>query len=259
MDLQRICALAGWEESRLLYLDETQSTNDIAKKIAREGAAHGTAVLASRQTAGRGRLGRSFLSPEGGIYLSLILRPQFTAEELLPLTALLAAAAADAVAEVAGIRPQTKWVNDLVLDHKKLAGILTEPAFSHNGSLDFVVCGIGLNCNTDPDSFAPEVQALATSLKAVTGKAQDTQALVASLLRHLPRVCLPEEKQTLMDAYRKHSATLGQPVKVLAETLYTGLAEEIDDSGALLVRDEGGNLRRIQTGEVSVRGLYGYV
>lgn len=258
MDAKRICRLAGVEEDRLILLEETESTNDTAKALARQGAPHGTAVLALRQTAGRGRLGRSFLSPAGGIYLSLILRPSFTAQELMPLTALLAACAARAVEEVSNILPQFKWVNDLLLGDKKLAGILTEPAFKGDGTLDFVICGIGLNCNTDPCEFQEEVQAMATSLKAFTGREQDMERLVSALIRHLPQACVREEKAKLLDFYRAHCVTLGKPVRVMGGEVYTATALDVDENAALIVRDEQGELHTVSAGEVSVRGLYGY-
>jgi len=259
LDAKTVCRLAEIPESQLHFLPTAESTNDLAKTLARQGAPHGTAVLARRQTAGRGRLGRSFLSPEGGIYLSVILRPDFAAEELMSLTALLASCAICAVEEGAGIRPQVKWVNDLVLENKKLAGILTEPAFTGDGKLDFVVCGVGLNCNTDPNAFDPEVKSLATSLREVTGQAQDENLLAACLIKHLPRACLREEKELLLSAYRASCITLGKTVRVLGEKEYTATALDVDENAALVVRDEKGNLHRISAGEVSVRGLYGYV
>ena len=122
---------------KLIYLDTAASTNDYAKVLAQQGAPHGTAVLAKSQTAGRGRMGRSFLSPEGGLYLSLILRPKEKAEALMSLTAVLALAACDAVEEVCGLRPGVKWINDLVVNGKKLAGILTELQLTPDGHVRY--------------------------------------------------------------------------------------------------------------------------
>jgi len=256
---ERLLALTGLDPARLTLLEETGSTNDVAKTLARAGAAHGTAVLAERQSAGRGRIGRSFLSPEGGLYLSVILRPDAGPEELMPLTVLLAAAALGPV-EQAGIRVGVKWTNDLVVGGRKLAGILTEPAFTPKGRVDYVVCGIGVNCCADAESFPPEIRQMATSLLAETGKEPDRTALAGGLIRAFTEACLPERRETLLGSYRKACVTLGRTVRVVrGEESFLARAETVDDDGALWVLDETGIRQKIFSGEVSVRGMYGYV
>ena len=136
-----------------VFLQETDSTNRVAKELARQGATHGTAVLAERQTAGRGRMERSFFSPEGGMYLSAILRPEIPPEDLLLMTPMAAAAVWKAVERLTGICLGIKWVNDLYLEGKKVCGILCE----RTG--DAVIVGVGLNLKTPEGGFPPELNA----------------------------------------------------------------------------------------------------
>lgn len=233
-----------------LILDSVTSTNDYAKTLARQGAAHGTAVLAKSQSAGRGRMGRSFLSPEGGLYLSVILRPRAEAAQLMALTPVLAEAACDAVEQATGLRPKIKWCNDLLLENKKLAGILTEPSLKPDGTADFVVCGIGLNCRTVPEEVKDMAAGLgeAVNIPALAEKIRDAWLLAAETL----------DDPCHMAKYRKDCVTLGKQVRVMEAEPWEGVAADVDDSGALIVERDG-QRQRIFTGEVSVRGLYGYV
>lgn len=233
-----------------LILDSVTSTNDYAKTLARQGAAHGTAVLAKSQSAGRGRMGRTFLSPEGGLYLSVILRPWAEAAQLMALTPVLAEAACNAVEQVTGLRPKIKWCNDLLLENKKLAGILTEPSLKPDGTADFVVCGIGLNCRTVPEEVEDMAAGLgeAVNIPALAEKIRDAWLLAAETL----------DDPCHMAGYRKDCVTLGKQVRVMEAEPWEGIAADVDDSGALIVERDG-KRQRIFTGEVSVRGLYGYV
>ncbi len=259
LNAQRILSCGRLTPESLTLLEETDSTNDVAKTLARAGAAHGHAVLAEQQSAGRGRSGRSFLSPEGGLYLSVILRPDAAAEELMPLTALLAAAALEPV-EMADVRAGIKWTNDLVVGKRKLAGILTELAFTPEGKVDYVVCGIGVNCCAGAERFTPEVRQMATSLRMETGREPDRSALAGRLIRAFLDACLPENRKNLLEHYRRACVTLGKTVRVVrGEESFIARAEDMDDDGALWVTDEEGIRRKIFSGEVSVRGMYGYV
>ena len=244
----------------VIFLDTTVSTNLDAKKLAAEGKPHGTAVAACRQTGGRGRMGRSFLSPEGGLYLSVILRPEAKAAELLHLTPVLAVAACDAVEEVCGVRPGVKWINDLVLNQKKLAGILTELSLRPDGTVDYAVCGIGINCNAPLTAFSPDVRELATGILAETGKETDLSVLAEAVRRHWIRACdtVLTKKEEYMARYRKDCVTIGRQVRVLGQEEYEAVAVDVDDDGGLVV-ETGGEMKKVQSGEVSVRGLWGYV
>ena len=260
LDPAKILQYSGPDARRLILLDEVESTNSLAKRLAVEGAGHGTAVLAERQSAGRGRMGRTFLSPSGGLYLSVILRPETETESLMPLTALLAQTACEAVCRVCGVRPGIKWVNDLVLEGKKIAGILTEPVFTPEGQVDFVVCGIGVNCNTPTDRFSPEVRQIATSLAAVLGKPVCRNRLAAELLRGFSAPELMENVPEQMEKYRQDCITPGREVRVVrgTETFYAR-ADRVEDDGSLWVTDSAGKQQKIFSGEVSVRGMYGYL
>ncbi len=239
------------------WLDCVDSTNAELKRRASNGAASGTVLLAGCQTGGRGRLGRQFASPEGGIYLSVLLRPQ---THLRRLTAAAAAAVCRAVRSVCGVSPGVKWRNDLLLNGRKLCGILTELAFSAS-ELDYAVLGIGLNCNTASEAFPPELRQTATSLRAELGHMVSLETLAEAMLRELHEMylALPGGAQAWMAEYAAACVTVGQRVRILyADQTREAFAEGLDADGGLLVREEDGSLAVIDTGEVSVRGLNGY-
>ena len=150
-----------WQDS-LLWFDSIDSTNTCARELARQGAAHGTVLIADHQTGGRGRRGRSFHSPAGsGIYMSVILRPHCKPQELMHLTCSAAVAMCDAVEKAVGFRPGIKWTNDLVYGGKKIAGVLTELGFDQHGLVDFAVIGIGINCCQRESDFPEEIRGIA--------------------------------------------------------------------------------------------------
>ena len=243
------------------WFTEATSTNDLAKQMAKEGAPHGTVILADSQTAGRGRMGRSFSSPKGlGIFLSLVLRPRCKAEKLMHLTCAVGTRMCDAVQAVTGVRPGLKWINDLILDGKKLGGILTELSLGKDGLVEFAVIGIGINCAQNLQDFPPELQQTAISLKMHAGAAPDRAALAAAMIRALYETQLPGDAAVLMAAYRKDCVTLGKQVTVLQSPApYPATAMDVDDEGALLVQLEDGTQKKIQSGEVSIRGNAGYI
>ena len=146
--------------SGIHYFDTIDSTNTRARELARQGASHGTVLIADHQTSGRGRRGRSFHSPAGsGIYMSVILRPNCSPQELMHLTCAVAVAACDAVETTAGIRPGIKWINDLILQNRKLGGILTEMSVdAKTGMVEYAVIGIGINCSQTPNDFPADIR-----------------------------------------------------------------------------------------------------
>lgn len=237
--------------------DCLDSTNGELKRRAMEGLATGTVLLARRQTGGRGRLGRQFASPEGGIYLSVLLRPR---AHLMRLTAVTAAAVCRAVRGVCAADPAVKWRNDLLLNGKKLCGILAEVSFAQ-GQVDYAVVGVGLNCNTAPAELPPELRDTATSLQQELGHPVDETALAAALIRALYAMdaALPAGAEAWMAEYAAACITVGQPVRLLraAETM-DAFAVGLDADGGLIVRDEHGKTTVIDAGEVSVRGRNGY-
>ena len=249
-----------WAEN-IIWYDTIDSTNTQAKKLALSGAPHGTVLLAGQQTGGRGRMGRSFLSPpESGIYLSVILRPDCAPTELMHLTCATAVAMCNAVQHVAGFRPKIKWTNDLVFQKRKLGGILTELVFAPEGICAIV--GIGLNCNQTPDNFPEDLRQIASSLSTVVQKPISLPLVAAHMIQELYRLdrILMEEKQNIMQAYQQDCITIGQDISILqADTVRHATAIGIDDNGGLIVRYPSGDLETIQSGEVSVRGMYGYL
>lgn len=251
---------------RTLYcFERVDSTNSFLKRAAAENAPDGAVAVADEQTAGRGRRGRSFSSGAGrGVYLSALLRPKLPPERLLPLTALGAVAACDAIERTSGVRPQIKWTNDLVLNGKKLSGTLTELSLEgETGALDYAVIGIGINCGNTREDFPPELRETATSIFLETGKRVCRAALAAALVEELDRLYAALQSGATADyltAYRRDCLTLGREVQLLwRDTRERVTALDVDDQFGLIVRHEDGTVETVRTGEVSVRGLYGYV
>lgn len=244
-----------WKET-LTVLERTGSTNNDVKALCAAGAPHGTVVLAEEQTAGKGRLGRSFSSPKGmGIYCSVLLRPPLPPERLLCLTPLMAEAARRAVQTAVGVQAGIKWINDLVVEKRKLCGILTERT-------EGVIVGIGINCLQEEADFPPELRSTAISLKQILGTAPDKAALTAELLHQMSLAydALISDPAPWLTSYAAHCLTLGQPVRVCrSDHSYEAFAEALDSQGGLIVRLSDGTRETVSSGEVSVRGLYGYL
>ena len=247
---------------RIQWFDTIGSTNTHAKALAKAGAPHGTVLIADHQTGGRGRRGRSFHSPAGvGIYMSVILRPNCTPDRLMHLTCATAVACCDAVEAAAGIRPGIKWTNDLVWNTWKLAGILTELNLAPDGTVDAAIIGIGINCCHTSEDFPQELRAIASSLACITGKEIDRSRVAAELLRAIEVMSRTlERKDAILAQYRADCITLGKYVSLVrGDEISHGTAVDIDPEGALIVRREDGSLETVNSGEVSVRGMYGYV
>lgn len=245
------------------YLPETDSTNTQLKRLARDGAPEGTALVSGHQTVGRGRKGRSFYSPEGmGIYLSILLRPKCEAADLMHLTCATGVAMCDAMESITGVRPGIKWTNDLVFGKRKLGGILTELGFTPQGKLDYAVIGIGINCRQQPQDFPPEIRDMAGSLAMMTGKEIDRAQVAAAMLDSLFQMneTLLTGKEAMFTRYRKDCITLGHPVSLVrGEEVRHAYAQDVDENGALVVCCPDGHLEAVNSGEVSVRGMYGYL
>lgn len=239
------------------------STNTYLKT--RDDAPDGLVAVAQEQTAGRGRRGRSFESAAGkGIYLSVLLRPQMEASALLSLTGLGAVAVCDAIERVAGVRPRIKWTNDLVLGGKKLAGILTELSFEgESGAVQYAVMGVGVNVSQRSEDFSAETGKIATSLARETGKRVSRAALAAAMIEEFDRLWAAlraNDTAEYLAKYRRDCVTIGAEVQLLwQDTREKVVALDVDEQFGLVVRREDGTVETIRTGEVSVRGLYGYV
>ena len=233
----------------LHVLPETPSTNTAAIALAQKGAAHGTVVVAERQTAGRGRLGRSWYSPAGAnLYCSVIVRqtpgPTQLTEWLSWVPLLSAVAAARAIQEVAALQARLKWPNDILLGQRKLGGVLCESSGSHTQGT-FVVVGIGINVNTAQDAFPDDLRDLATSLAAEAGHPFDRAALLASLLLELERSesLLLGQPADLKHEYMRLCSTLGRHVQIsLADgEIVEGRADSINPDGSLRIIQNGAN------------------
>ena len=250
-----------WRDT-LYWFDTIDSTSTKAKELAAAGAPHGTVVIAGRQTAGRGRMGHSFHSPGGlGLYLSVILRPECKPEDLMHLTCACGVTACDAAEAVTGIRPGIKWTNDLVFGARKAGGILTELSLGEKG-VNYAVVGIGLNCNHALSDFPEELQDMVTSLKIVTGKKIAIENLAGELICALWQTDrqLLSNKKELLDIYRRDCITLGKDISILrGDEVSYAKALDIDDDGGLIVQTEDGTKKTVQSGEVSIRGMYGYI
>lgn len=244
------------------YYETITSTNIKAKEIAHTKG-EGTIVIAEEQTQGRGRLGRNWTSPKGkGLWFSIILKPNMDPAKISRMTLIGAAAVNEALKEL-GIESKIKWPNDIVIDGKKVCGMLTEMSCEGDAA-NYVVVGIGINANLDKHDFDLELQGKATSLKIVSGKEIDRNRLLASVLNHFEKLYIPfKEREDLTETIkisRKESALIGKEVRIIdGNTEKVGKVFDIDDKGQLIVQYEDGKMEEIFSGEVSIRGMDGYI
>ena len=238
---------------RLEIHELLDSTNNRAKTLAAQGAPHGMTVIADTQTGGRGRMGRSFFSPaHSGIYMTVILRPECSAERAGLLTSLAAVAAAGAVERVSGADVKIKWVNDLYMDGKKICGILSEAGIdAESGKPAWTVIGIGIN--TAKMVFPQELSGIASSIGNETGEAPDRNRLIAEILNGLERLYGSLETGAFLQESRRRSNVIGREITVIAGGKeYPAKALDIDEEGRLIVETAEGQ-KRLESGEVSLR------
>ena len=239
------------------YAEEVESTNLKAKEAALQGEPEGAIFLTERQTAGRGRRGRSWFSGEHtAIAMSLLLRPSFVPQQLTLLPLLTAVVVQEAIEEVTGIRSEVKWPNDLLVGGKKLCGILTEAAFDME-RIDYVVIGIGINVNVAESQIPEELRDIATSLRCIDGHEHSRADLVRAVLTGFERQYTAAGYYGFDDVlvrWKACSHTLGRHVTVRGEREeHSGIAEGLTPAGGLLLRDETGMLKAILSGDVIVR------
>ena len=254
---EKLRRLLGEEVPVLQVLEETSSTNALLKTSI--DLPHGSVLIAKRQTGGRGRLGRQFASPTGGLYLSILLHPRGAVGEQLHLTAMAAVAVRRGIAAACGIAPKIKWLNDLLVGGKKLCGILAELCFFEGAPR--VVLGVGINCNSLPEDFPPELRDTACSLRQILGEKIDPNRLAVCIIRQLLQMdrALFSQKEEYLAEYAAACVTLGKAVRVLdPKGDYEALTVGIDPNGGLIVNLPDGSERVISTGEVSVRSTTGY-
>ena len=264
LDAKTIRTHLGEHPWRVYLFAETDSTNTMLKKMAQEGTSAGTVIVADRQTGGRGRLGRPFLSPGGvGVYLSALIRPDCAPIELMHLTCAVAVAMCEAGENAFGFRPGIKWTNDLVVGTKKLGGILTELGLDpKTGRVSYAVLGIGINCGQTEADFDESIRAMATSARMVLGRPADRDRLIAEMVKALEQMdrALLTSPEAMLERYRADCITLGREVSIVrGDEVRHATALDIDAEGGLIVRYDTGETAAVTSGEVSVRGLYGYL
>ena len=249
-----------WAGKTVHFARETDSTNLWIKRLAKEGASEGTLALAEFQSAGRGRLGRSWEVPEGtSVMMSILLRPKFEPQYAPTLTLVMGMAVAKAVKNL-GFDVSIKWPNDVVVSHKKICGILTEMGV-RDGKIDYAVIGVGINVNIR--EFPEEMADKATSLYLESGREFDRSQIPGLVMEvfeeYYEKFAATCDLSGLKEEYESILANYNQPVRVLAKEPYEGVARGITDGGELLVEKTDGTIVAVSAGEVSVRGLYSYV
>lgn len=245
----------------IYYKDVIGSTNNKAKELAREGAAEGMLVIADQQSSGKGRLGRIWESPAGtGIWMSLVLRPNILPQYASELTLVAGLSLCEVINEITGLEAKIKWPNDIVVNGKKVCGILTEMSAEMEG-INYIILGVGVNVNM---SYFPETLPYASSL-AIEGKGEYCRrTIIQGFLERFEGDYIKYKKQLSLEAflerYEKSCITLHKKVKlIMGDTEIIADAESISKEGALVVLLEDGTRQEVVSGEVSVRGLYGYV
>jgi BirA family transcriptional regulator, biotin operon repressor / biotin---[acetyl-CoA-carboxylase] ligase len=247
----------GW---RIHYFDEVGSTQRVAGDLAGEGVAQGTVVVAERQSAGRGRMGRTWHSPAGvNLYLTIILRPEVPIAEVPRLSLVAGVAAAEALESAAPGMVALKWPNDIWLNGRKTGGIIAEAVTDSRQGLRCVLLGIGLNVNLPADAIPPELRDKATSVRIATGRECDRIALAGTLFNRLGSRYMEIETlgfAAIRPVWEQYSALTGRRVTVVdAATRIAGVVQGIDNDGALLLQTDTGTAR-IVTGDVSIEGAY---
>ncbi len=235
----------------IVYYPSVRSTMDVAKKMAQEGATEGTVIIADEQSAGRGRLGRRWLSPPGSsILLSIILRPRV---ELLPQLNMVASlAVVQGIEKVTGLKPAIKWPNDVLLSGKKVSGIIIENVFQ-GSKLNSAIVGIGINVELDPSSF-PEIASIATSLSTELGKEMSRIEVLLWLLKEFEQLYKGLRlNKPIYDRWISYVETVGKSVQVKSgDIIEEGYVESINTDGSLMLRRPDGSLITMVAGEVTL-------
>lgn len=241
--------------SKILVFKTLNSTNKKAKELAAEGAESGTIVIANEQTEGRGRLGRSFYSPaDTGIYLSLIIRPNVKAQKGVLITTFASVAVCRAIESVFGLQCEIKWVNDVLLNKRKICGILTEGITDfETGNLEHVILGIGVNFTTE--NFPDDIKNKAGSIQNTENKHIIRNKFIAELIDQLADITQEIQNGIFIEEYKNRSAALGKEIEVLGhENIRYGKAIDIDESGGLVISLENGENEILNSGEISIKG-----
>lgn len=248
----------------IIYLDSVDSTNNYGKELASRGFNDGILIVAEEQTKGRGRLGREWISQKGkGIWMTLMLKPDIKPDKASQVTLIAALSVLKGIKNVADVDIMIKWPNDLVINGKKVCGILTELG-AEIDIINYLCVGIGINVNSEEDDFNKIGLNTATSLKVTVGKTIDRKRLIVEILEsfeNLYKQFLQKGSiDYMLEEYKKHLVNLGKEVKIILKNdEVKGIAEDVNGKGHLMVRLDNGHLMEVSSGEVSVRGVYEYV
>ncbi|MCJ7718635.1 biotin--[acetyl-CoA-carboxylase] ligase [Candidatus Bathyarchaeota archaeon] len=259
IDLNKL--LGGLDTKRvgrsIFFKRSVASTNSWARRFARLGACDGTVFLAESQTAGRGRLKRKWVSPAGGLWFSVVLRPRLKSAEAFGLVFVASLAVAEVLEELYGLKTQVKWPNDVLVDSKKVCGILAETK-SDSKNVEYVVVGIGINANFGVKKLLPEdLWKTVTSLEDELGRKIELELLLKALLEKLERLCdvfLEKGFCVVLDEWKKYAGFLGCQVDVVSmDERLTGLALDVDNSGCLVLKLGDGTVKHVFAGDVALQ------
>ena len=232
-----------------------ESTNKTAKEMAIAGAEHGTVIISDCQTLGRGRYSRSFFSPFGGLYMSIVLRPEVLQfENPTSVTAFAAVSVCEAIESISKKTPKIKWVNDVFIDGKKVCGILTEAVTDfESGGLEWIVLGIGINVYTRTEDFPDDLQSLATSIYPDEKVSGVRNKLSAEIINRILGFEAPPSETEILKKYKHRLMMLGKEITVIQDqTAYKATAIDIDSAGHLIVENENGQLCTLSSGEIRI-------
>ncbi len=246
-----------WLGHNIVYNESVDSTNQVAKKMAAQEAPNGTVCVAEEQVGGRGRLSRGWFSPYGkGIWCSILLKPTCMPEEASKFTLLAAVAVVQAVNEYKGVKAGIKWPNDILLEGKKLVGILTEMS-AQFGHINYIVVGVGINTHVEEEIMPEEFRGSATCVQDIAEEPVVRAELLAKMLNHFEELYEQVEAhgfESIFGLWREYSCTLGQMVKVISpDKTYEGEAIDINEDGMLMVRKDDGTMETVVAGDVSIR------
>lgn len=252
----------GWLGCKLSCLKTVDSTNLEAKRLADANAPEGTLVIADKQEMGRGRRGRAWASPAGsGLWMSFVLRPEYSPAHASMITLIVAMAVRQGIADCTGIKTAIKWPNDVIYEGRKICGILTEMNMEDN-RISHIVVGIGINANIE--MFPEELREKAISLKMILGhsvkRAELANAVLCAFEEFYERFCVCENLSFMQEEYNHYLVHMNQPVRIVeGNNMREAVARGINAQGGLIVEHINGEMETIYSGEISVRGIYGYV
>jgi len=242
----------------LIYYPEVSSTNEVAKELAINGSSEGTVVLTETQIQGKGRMGRKWFSPKGGLWFSMVLRPEMTPMRLSQLTLATATATVKTIKSLYGLKAEMKWPNDVLVNERKVCGILTETC-TMDRKVKFAVVGVGVNANIDAKEFPPPLRNAATSLQAELGKKVNLEELLCNLLLQIENSylrLLKEGFNPILEELQSLAMFLGRRVRILSfDERFVGIAKEVDETGALIVQLQNGTKKRVVVGDLQLLKL----